>query len=106
MKLAVVPIPSTRPQGSLFDSHNLPSLLHFARLAEDLGVDDLALSEHLVMAHRPDKYGPGSAPHHFDEPWPEPLTTLAALAAVTSARAVRCGRACLPRSPRPRCPSR
>lgn len=84
MRLAVVPIPSTRPSGSLFDSHNLPKLFDFARMAEDLGVDDLALSEHVVMAHRPDKYGPGSAPHHFDEPWPEPLTTLAALAAVTS----------------------
>jgi probable F420-dependent oxidoreductase len=84
MRLAVVPIPSTRPTGSLFDSRNLPGLLDFARLAEDLGVDDLGLSEHVVMAHRPDKYGPGSAPHHFDEPWPEPLTTLAAMAAVTS----------------------
>jgi probable F420-dependent oxidoreductase len=84
MRLAVVPIPSTRPQGSLYDSTNLRGLLDFARLAEDLGADDLAMSEHVVMAHRPAKYGPGSAPHHFDEPWPEPLTTLAALAAVTS----------------------
>jgi probable F420-dependent oxidoreductase len=83
VRLAVVPIPSTRPEGSLFDSRNLPALLDFARLAEELGVDDLALSEHVVMAHRPEKYGPRSAPHHFDEPWPEPLTTLAAMAAVT-----------------------
>ena len=84
MRLAVVPIPSTRPAGSLYDSRNLTGLLEFARMAEDLGADDVALSEHVVMAHRPDKYGPGSAPHHFDEPWPEPLTTLAAMAAVTS----------------------
>ncbi|HLZ29661.1 MAG TPA: TIGR03619 family F420-dependent LLM class oxidoreductase [Chloroflexota bacterium] len=83
MRLAVVPIPSTRPAGALFDSRNLPALLDFARVAEDLGVDDLAMSEHVVMAHRPEKYGPGSAPHRFDEPWPEPLTTLAAMAAVT-----------------------
>ena len=83
MRLAVVPIPSTRPNGSLYDSRNLSELLDFARLAEDLGVDDVAMSEHVVMAHRPDKYGPTSAPHHFDEPWPEPLTTLAAMAAVT-----------------------
>ena len=56
----------------------------YCRLAgKDLGVDDLAMSEHVVMAHRPEKYGPGSAPHRFDEPWPEPLTTLAAMAAVT-----------------------
>jgi probable F420-dependent oxidoreductase len=83
MRVAVVPIPSTRPEGSLFDNRNLRQLLDFARMAEALGVDDIAMSEHVVMAHRPDKYGPSSAPHHFDEPWPEPLTTLAALAAVT-----------------------
>jgi probable F420-dependent oxidoreductase len=53
-------------------------------MAEEAGVDDLGMSEHVVMAHRPDKYGPTSAPHHFDEPWPEPLTTLAYLSAVTS----------------------
>jgi probable F420-dependent oxidoreductase len=80
----VVPIPSTRPEGSLYDSRNLQQLFDFARIAEELGADDIAMSEHVVMAHRPDKYGPGSAPHRFDEPWPEPLTTLAALAAVTN----------------------
>lgn len=84
MKLAVVPIPSTRPDGALYDSGNLQKLFEFARMAEDLGADDVAMSEHVVMAHRPDKYGPNSAPHRFDEPWPEPLTTLAALAAVTN----------------------
>src|ERR1051326_5492668 len=83
MRLMVAPIPSTRPVGSLFRSNNLPALFDFARMAEDAGVDDLGLSEHVVMAHRPNKYGPTTAPHHFDEPWPEPLTTLAALAAVT-----------------------
>src|SRR5919202_1369333 len=83
MRLAIVPIPSTRPDGSLFDRANLPMLFEVARMVENLGADDLAISEHVVMAHRPDKYGPGSAPHRFDEPWPEPLTTLAALAAVT-----------------------
>jgi probable F420-dependent oxidoreductase len=83
VKLAVVPIPSTRPDGALYDSHNIPRLLEFARLAEELGADDVAMSEHIVLAHRPDKYGPTSAPHRFDEPWPEILTTLAAMAAVT-----------------------
>jgi probable F420-dependent oxidoreductase len=81
--LAVVPIPSTRPDGALYRSDNLPQLFEFAGVAEELGADDLAMSEHVVMAHRPGKYGPGSAPHRFDEPWPEPLTTLAALGAVT-----------------------
>jgi hypothetical protein len=52
MKLAVVPIPRTQPEGSLYNSHNLPALFDFARMAEDAGVDDLAMSEHVVMAHR------------------------------------------------------
>jgi probable F420-dependent oxidoreductase len=83
MRLAVIPVPSTRPDGMLLSSHNLPVLLDVARQAEDAGLDDLAISEHVVMAHRPDKYPFGAYPHRFDEPWPEPLTTLAALAAVT-----------------------
>jgi probable F420-dependent oxidoreductase len=83
VRLALVPIPSTRPVGSLFHAHDLAGLLDFARLAEDAGADDVAISEHVVMAHRPAKYRPGMHPHHFDEPWPEPLTTLAAMAAVT-----------------------
>jgi len=84
MRLAVIPVPSTRPNGMLLTSHNLPVLLDIARQAEDAGFDDLAISEHVVMAHRPEKYPFGAYPHRFDEPWPEPLTTLAAIAAVTS----------------------
>lgn len=85
MRLAVVPIPSTRPNGSLYTATNVPAVLDFARQAEALGADDVAMSEHVVMAHRPEKYAHSTrAPHHFDEPWPEPLTTLAAMAAVTS----------------------
>jgi probable F420-dependent oxidoreductase len=84
MRLAVIPVPSTRPNGMLLTSHNLPVLLDVARQAEDAGFDDLAMSEHVVMAHRPEKYPFGAYPHRFDEPWPEPLTTLAAIAAVTS----------------------
>ena len=65
MKLALVPMPSTRPDGALSDSHNLPRLFAFARLAEARGADDVGLSEHSVMAHRPGNYGPpalGAAP--------------------------------------------
>jgi hypothetical protein len=41
VRLAVIPIPSTRPDGSLFDSTNLRQLLDIARLAEDVGFDAL-----------------------------------------------------------------
>lgn len=83
MRLAVIPIPSTRPEGTLFDSRNLRALLDVARQIEDAGIDDLAMSEHVVMAHRPEKYPFGAYPHRFDEPWPDPFATLAAIAAVT-----------------------
>jgi probable F420-dependent oxidoreductase len=84
MRLAIVPIPSTRPDGALFHSHDLRRLLDFARMAEDLGVDDLGMSEHVVSAKEPKSFPYGRPPHRDNEPWPEPITTLAALAAVTS----------------------
>lgn len=61
-----MPIPGTRPRQSLVDRHNLRGVLDFAHMTEDLGADDVALSEHVVVAHRPDKYGPGSAPNALE----------------------------------------
>ncbi len=59
-------------------------LLDFARLAEDLGADGVAMSEHVVSAAEPKSFPYGRPPHGSDEPWPEPITTLASLAAVTT----------------------
>jgi len=83
MRVAIVPIPSTRPDGMLFTAGDLPKLMDVARMAEDLGVDDLAMSEHVISAKDPKSFPYGRPPHRSDELWPEPITTLAALAAVT-----------------------
>ncbi|HET6318937.1 MAG TPA: hypothetical protein VFG86_20985, partial [Chloroflexota bacterium] len=73
MRVALVPIPSTRPDGMLFTSRDLPKLLDVARVAEDAGIDDLAMSEHVVSASDPKSFPYGRPPHRSDEPWPEPI---------------------------------
>ena len=42
-----LPRASTRPEGMLFQRGELRKLLDFARMAEDLGADDIAMSEHV-----------------------------------------------------------
>ncbi len=54
-----------------------------ARIADELGIDQLAVSDHVVMGERVDRYPYGPFPFGPDEPWLEPLTMLAAIAAVT-----------------------
>jgi len=83
MRLAVVPIPGTRPDGVLFSARELPRLLEVARLAEAAGVPDMGLSEHVLMAYNSASYPFGRYPHTTDEPFPEPMVTLSALAAIT-----------------------
>ncbi len=54
-----------------------------ARVADAAGIDQLALPDHLAIGSRTDRYPYGRFPLPADEPWLEPLTTLAAMAAVT-----------------------
>jgi probable F420-dependent oxidoreductase len=58
-------------------------LLDAARAAEASGVDQLVLADHVVMGARSDRYPFGTFPYGPEEPWPEPLTLLAAIAGVT-----------------------
>jgi probable F420-dependent oxidoreductase len=83
MRLAAVPIPGTRPEGMLFPADQLRKLLDVARMVEANGIDDLAMSEHVIMANKPETYPFGRYPHTIGEPFPEPMATLAAMAAVT-----------------------
>jgi probable F420-dependent oxidoreductase len=55
-----------------------------ARAAEDAGVDQVVLADHVVMGARTDRYPYGEFPFPPDDPWIEPLTTLAAIAGATS----------------------
>ena len=84
MRLAIIPIPSTLPDGMLYHQDELSDVLDVAKRAEELGYDAFSMSEHVIMASRPDKYPSTSLIHRVDEPYPDPLVTLGAVAAVTS----------------------
>ncbi len=59
-------------------------LVELARLAETSGLDGVVIGDHVVLGERLDRYP--YPPVHFaqDSSWMEPLTTLAAIAAVTT----------------------
>src|SRR5207249_4534477 len=55
-----------------------------ARIADEAGVDQVVLPDHVVMGARTDRYPYGTFPYDADAPWIEPLTTLAAMASATT----------------------
>jgi probable F420-dependent oxidoreductase len=59
-------------------------LLDLARTAEDAGVDRLVVSDHVVLGPHTDAYPWGTFPTGPEADWLEPLTVVAALAAVTT----------------------
>ncbi len=68
---------------ALAEAEGIAQLLEQARSAEAAGVDRLLLTDHVVMGERVDRYPYGAFPFAPETPWLEPLTTIAALAAVT-----------------------
>ena len=64
---------------------DLAALVDVARVADEAGIDQLVMTDHLAIGPRTDRY-PFAAkfPYGPEEPWPEPLSVLAAFAAVTS----------------------
>jgi probable F420-dependent oxidoreductase len=66
------------------EAAGIQQLLAQARLAEAAGVDRLLFTDHVVMGERTDRYPWGPFPFPPDTPWLEPLTLIAALAAVTT----------------------
>jgi probable F420-dependent oxidoreductase len=61
----------------------LPDLVRLAVAADEAGVDQVNVTDHVVMGGRPDRYPYGRFPFEQHHPWPEPLTLLAAFASVT-----------------------
>jgi probable F420-dependent oxidoreductase len=55
-----------------------------ARRAEEAGFAGVVISDHVVMGARTDRYPWGTFRQAPDCPWPEPLTVLTAVAAVTA----------------------
>jgi probable F420-dependent oxidoreductase len=64
-------------------ANELRAVLDAARAADAAGIDQLVLPDHVVMGPRTDRYPFGTFPYPPAEPWPEPLTLLAAMAGVT-----------------------
>ncbi len=69
---------------------DLAALVDVARVADDAGIDQIVMTDHLAIGPRTDRY-PFAAkfPYPPQEPWPEPLTVLAAFAGAT--RRIRLG---------------
>jgi probable F420-dependent oxidoreductase len=63
---------------------DLHALLEMAKVADAVGIDQIVLPDHLAIGPRTDRYPYGEFPMQADEPWLEPLTTLAAIAGATS----------------------
>ena len=63
---------------------DLAGLVELARIADDTGIDQLVIPDHVVMGPHLEAYPYGRFPLPLEEPWPEPLTVLAAMAAVSS----------------------
>src|SRR5262245_29859676 len=61
----------------------LGAVVELAAAAEAAGIDQIAVPDHLAMGPRTDRYPYGRFPLPLDEPWLEPLTTLAAIASTT-----------------------
>jgi len=61
----------------------LAGVIELARIADGVGIDQIALPDHLAIGPRTDRYPYGPFPLPIEEPWLEPLVTLGAMAAVT-----------------------
>jgi probable F420-dependent oxidoreductase len=66
------------------DRAGLAGLPELAREAEAMGVDQLAVPDHVALGADTDGYPFGAFPEAPANPYPEPLTVLAAVAAVTT----------------------
>ena len=70
--------------GAFFPLGEWHRFVELARVAEDAGVDRIVLVDHVVMGPNTDAYSWGKFPTPPDAPWLEPLTLLAAMAAITT----------------------
>ena len=90
-----------------------PELTHYvdvAKAADEVGIDQVILADHVVMGRNTDKYPYGDFPFAPEEPWADPLVLLTAIAArppasgwAPGSSSRHCGRR--PRWPRPSPPS-
>ncbi len=64
-----------------------PELRHYldlAKAADEVGIDQIVLADHVVMGRNTDAYPYGEFAFAPEEPWADPLAMLTAIAAVTT----------------------
>jgi probable F420-dependent oxidoreductase len=71
-------------EGASYPASEQYRVLEVARAADQLGVDFIDTTEHVLMGLNTLHAGQGWELHHLDQPQPEALVTLAALAGATS----------------------
>ena len=86
---------------SMLYGDDLAGVIETAKIAEDAGVDQIVLPDHVAIGGRTDRYPYGKFPLPQDEPWLEPLTTLAAMAGATSRIRLGTGILIVPLRPAP-----
>jgi probable F420-dependent oxidoreductase len=74
---------SVTAEGAMYSPAQQYRLLEVARAADQLGVDFIDTSEHVLMGLGALQSGQGWEMHHLDQPQPEALVTLAAIAGAT-----------------------
>src|SRR5207248_5279930 len=70
-------------EGAMYASHEQYRVLEVARAADQAGADFVDVSEHVLMGLHALTAGQGWEPHHLEQPQPEALVTLAAMAGAT-----------------------
>lgn len=66
-----------------FYEGDLDAVLSLAQHAEDVGIDQLVITDHVVMGENTQDYPYGEFPAAMDFPWYEPIALLSAFAAAT-----------------------
>jgi probable F420-dependent oxidoreductase len=70
-------------EGAMYPPDQQHRVLEVARAADQAGVDFIDTTEHVLMGLNALHAGQGWEPHHLEQPQPEALTTLAAMAGAT-----------------------
>jgi probable F420-dependent oxidoreductase len=74
---------SVTAEGAMYAPTEQHRLLDVARAADQAGADFVDVTEHVLMGLNALQSGQGWELHHLEQPQPEPLTTLAAMAGAT-----------------------
>lgn len=62
---------------------DLTKVVDLMKRADELGIDQMVITDHVVMSERTDRYPYGDFPVPPDHPWLEPIVMMSAIAAAT-----------------------